>query len=573
MRSVWRVAKDEAVAERGMVAAKHPLAVEAGLAALKRGGNAVDAAVTTAFTLGVVEPGASGLGGGGMMIVHQAATGRNVVVDFAMDAPLAATADSYELERGAGSSRFGWRKVKDDANVSGYRAVAVPGLVRGLALALERFGTVSLSEALGPAIRFAEEGFVPEWTTSLQIAVSMPILSRFPASAAVFLPGGFPPRPIDGNSSGARLVQPDLARTLRAIAREGPDAFYRGAIARTIGEAMRQHGGLVSEEDLATYRATLVDGGLTTDYRGHQVVGVPGACGAVTALQSLNILEGFDLARSGAGTPESVHRQAEAFRRAFADRYRYVGDPKQAAVPWSGLLSKAYARALRDRIDPERAAAVVDPGDPWAFESGRLASEAPVAGVFGASGDRSTTHVCAVDGERNVVSLTQTLVNLFGSGVIVPGTGVLLNNAMLWFDPEHGRPNSLEPGKRGLNNMTPLLLLRDGRPFLALGAPGGLRIVNAMAQVVVNVVDYRMGIQDAIAAPRIDCSGRDLLVDARFPDSVPRAMEAMGHRLRVVEESFYGANFSTPLGILIHPETGRLHGGVDPFRPAIAAGY
>ena len=241
MATRWCVAKDEAVADHGMVAAKHPLAVEAGLAALKRGGNAVDAAVTTAFTLAVVEPGASGLGGGGMMVVHQAATGRNVVVDFAMDAPLVAAADTYELESGIGPSRFGWRKVKDDANVSGYRAAAVPGLVRGLALALEWFGTVSLSEALGPAIRFAEEGFVPAWTTSLQIAVSMPILSRFSASAAVFLPGGFPPRPADGNNPGDRLGQPDLARTLRAIART---ARMRSTAGRSLGRSARRCGNM-----------------------------------------------------------------------------------------------------------------------------------------------------------------------------------------------------------------------------------------------------------------------------------------------------------------------------------------
>jgi gamma-glutamyltranspeptidase / glutathione hydrolase len=570
-RSTWQVAKTEAVAEHGMVTAKHPLAVEAGLDVLRRGGNAVDAAVTTAFAMGVVEPGGSGIGGGGLMVVHLAGPRTTLIVDFAMACPLAATPDAYELEAAVGPSRFGWRKVRGDANMVGYRAAAVPGLVRGLALALERFGTIPLSEALGPAIRFADEGFEVPWHLALGIATAMPILMQHPASAEIFLPGGVPPRPIDGHRAGDVLVQKDLARTLRTIAEQGADAYYRGPIARTIGREMRRLGGLIGEEDLACYRAAVVEDGVGVEYRGHTVVGVPGACGCITALQALNILEGFDLAARPADALETVHLHAETYRRAFADRYRYVGDPTQSRVPWSGLLSKAYAARRRAEIGPTRASETVGPGDPWAFEP--AGTPAGVGGVAHGGGDTSTTHVNAVDRDRNVVALTQTLVNGFGSGAVVPGTGILLNNAMLWVDPEPGRPNSIGPGKRGLNNMTPLLMLRDGRPLLALGASGGARIINAMTQVLSNVVDHGMGIQRAIQLPRIDCSTPRVIVDSRFPDAVRSGLVQLGHRVHVVEETFATVNFSIPLAILVDPRDGRLHGGVDPFRMATAAGY
>jgi len=570
-RSVWRIEKEEAVGERAMVAAEHPLAAEAGLEVLRRGGNAVDAAVTMAFAMGVLRPAGSGIGGGGLMVIHRAATRQNLVLDFAMDAPLAATADAYTLEDQPGPSRFGWRKVRDDANMLGYRAAAVPGQVRGLAAALERFGTIPLAAALEPAIHLAEAGFEVDGQLALEIAEHMPLLSRFPPSAALFLPGGVPPRAASGHADADRLVQSDLARTLRLIARDGPRAFYNGPIARAITRAMREHGGLIAEEDLARYQPTLYEGGLEIAYRGCQVVGVPGACGGLTALQGLAILESFDLAALPPDSADALHLQAEAYRRAFADRYRHLGDPKQVRVPWRGLLHPAYARELARAIDPARAAPSVTPGDPWRFEP---ASEPPAVSSQGSvppPGGWSTTHICAVDVERNVVSLTQTIVDGFGCGVVVPDTGILLNNAMLWLDPEPGRPNSIAPGKRGLNNMSPLLVLRDGRPLLAVGAPGGARIINAMSQVCVNVLDHGMGIQAAIAAPRLDCSGPELLVDSRL-DGVTPALAARGHRLRVVEESLHAAHFSTPLGILIDPRTGRLHGGVHPFRVSVAAG-
>ncbi|HKG25162.1 MAG TPA: gamma-glutamyltransferase, partial [Thermomicrobiales bacterium] len=492
--SVWRIAKDEAVGERGMVVARDPRGARVGLEVLRRGGNAVDAAVTMAFALGVVEPMRSGIGGGGMMVIHETARGRTTVIDYAMDAPLAVGPDSFELEDAIGASSYGWQKVRDEANVAGHRAASIPGAVRGLALALERFGTISLAAALEPAIRFAEDGVEVSPALALSVATSMPILSRFPATTAVLLPRGFPLR-YDGPGPGDRLVQRDLGQTLRRVATEGPDVFYEGEIARRIAGHIQEHGGLIAETDLARYRPAIVDGGQETTYRGYRIVGVPGACGSITVQQGLNILEGFDLPSLGAGTVERLHLEAEAFRRAFSDRYRFAGDPKQDSVPWRGLLSKQYAAARRAEIDPTLSAAEVCPGDPHRFDDAAqpvslaTAATAPLGG--------STTHLSVVDENRNVVSLTQSLVDGFGCGVTVPGTGVLLNNAMSWFDPEPGRINSAAPGKRGLNNMSPLVVLRDGQPVLAVGAAGGRKIIHALAQIVSNVIDHGMGVQDA----------------------------------------------------------------------------
>lgn len=569
--SSWRISKDEAIGERGIVASRDPRAVQVGLDILKHGGNAVDAAVSMAFTLGVVEPMSSGLGGGGLMLIHRARDRRTVAIDYAMDAPLAAGPDTFALDDGGGAGPYGWPRVKDDANAVGYRAASVPGMVSGMALALERFGTISLGAATAPAIGFAEEGVSLDWFGSLRLATSMPVLSRFPETAAIFLPDGFPIPPGIPGGEGPRLVQADLARTLRLIATDGADAFYRGPVARAIGTTMRARGGLIAEEDLARYRATVVEP-LSIDFRGHRVFAVPGACGGVTALQALNLLDGFDLAAAEPGSVRDLHLQAEAFRRAFADRYRHVADPKQVAVPWRGLLSPGYARTIRDQIQSGRASSAVEPGGPWAFDPEPGSGPARPASS-GSGGDGSTTHVCTADHEGNVVTLTQTLVGNFGSGVVVPGTGVLLNNAMGWFDPVLGRPNSLAPGKRGLNNMTPLLVTRDGRPFLALGAAGGRRIIQAVTQILLNVVDHRMGIQDAVSAPRIDCSGPLVVTDARVAPAVRAALEAMGHRTRVAENLFHVYPFALALGILVEPGSGRFRAGVDPFRPAFAEGY
>ena len=487
-----------------------------------------------------------------------------------MDAPGGARPDTFHLEAGSGSNRFGWRKVKNDENAVGYRAVAVPGAVKGLAFALRRFGTIELSAALAPAIRLAEEGCAVSLQTGLAIAAAMRTLAPFPASAEVFLPGGFPLLSESGDRAADRLIQSDLARSLRLVAAEGPDAFYEGAIARAISDAMSVHGGLLTMEDLRTYEPQLLDPQVTR-YRGYEICGVPGACGCITAQQSLNILDGFELSACSSGGAGAYHLQIEASRRAFADRYTFMGDPKAVPVPIDGMLSEQYADVVRNVIDEGRAASVITPGDPWLFQHGSRADGS--VGASRARRDVSTTHICAVDAERNVVTLTLTLANIFGAGVVVPGTGIVMNNAMLWFDPEPGRPNSVAPGKRGLNNMTPLLVLRDGRAWLAVGAPGGVRIISAVTQVIANAIDHGMTMQGAINAPRIDASGFNTLADARLGQDGIGALERMGHRLVVVDETAGAAHFARPVGISVDSSTGQLAGGADSLRSAVAIGY
>jgi gamma-glutamyltranspeptidase/glutathione hydrolase len=475
------------------------------------------------------------------------------------------------LEEGKGSSFSGWRKVKDEANLVGHRSVSVPGAVRGLALALERFGTLSLGDAIAPAIRFAEEGIDASVTLMLSVASNAAKLRRFEATADIYLPDGVPIRAAGNTGPADRLIQPDLGQTLRSIAAEGPDAFYVGEIGREIAQHVQENGGLLSEGDLARYCPTIYEGGQRTSYRGFQVVGVPGACGSITAQYGLNILDGFDLPGLGAGTLETLHLEAEAFRRAFADRYRYLGDPSQEATGWRGMLSTEYAAERRAAIDVARAAPQAEPGNPHEFgESGMSAERGTPVGAAPVGG--STTHLSVADARGNLVALTQTLVNGFGSGVLVPKTGVLLNNAMSWFDPEPGRVNSIAPGKRGLNNMSPLVVLRDGRPLLALGAAGGRKIIQAVARVVANVIDHGMGLQEAIEAPRIDCSGTEVQVSGRIPAATVDGLEALGHRAVVCKDAPFTYHFASVLGVMVDPDTGVLRSGVDPLDAALAAG-
>jgi gamma-glutamyltranspeptidase/glutathione hydrolase len=557
---------------RSLVVAEHPLAAQAGLDVLRHGGNAIDAAVTAAFVMGVVEPWGSGLGGGGLAIIYRARDRRQVVVDFAMDAPLSAHPTMFPLGQGEGPSRFGWRKVEDDANQQGYRAAAVPGQVAGLTAMLQGFGTIPLEVAVTPAMKLAQDGCDVSSQTALRSLNALDMIRCFPATSSVFLANGLPLKPGDGFTKPDKLLQPDLARTLKRIATDGADGFYGGAVATAINAEMEAQGGLICEDDLRRYTASIHEDLQITTYRDYVVSGVPGACGCITVQQSLNILEPQDIASSRLDESAVVHIQAEAYRMAFADRYAFVADPVRSKVPMKGLLSKEYAKSLSEMIEPQRAMNSVMHGQPWEFDGGKGGSTA-IPGVGSpAPGERSTTHLCAADEEGNVVTLTQTLANSFGCGVTIPGTGVVLNNAMLWFDPEPGRPNSVGPGKRGLNNMAPLLILKDDRPVLALGGAGGVRILNCVAQVALNILDHDMELQDAIDAPRIDCSGPGVLIDSRHSTSVIGDLTSWGHQLSVVGDSPIVSHFARPFAISI-TEDGYARGGGDRAGWWAAYGY
>lgn len=563
------VDRGEAVGTRGMVAAKHPVAARAGARMFELGGNAVDAAIAAAFASGVVEPMMSGLGGGGVMIVHDPADGRSWCVDFGMRSPARATPDCYELAEGRSPDVFKWRKVAGDANLIGHRAAAVPGAVAGYAAALARWGRLPLATVIQPAIEAAAEGVPVEWYHTVLVVKELAKLRRFPATAAIFLDRHDPPAPLDVTGAGARLVQPDLARTLAQIAAGGPDAFYRGPFAEALEAEMAAHDGLLRASDLATVAPRIVPA-LVTSYRQARVATAPESFGGVTMTEMLRLLDGFDLAGLGHLSVASLHLIAEASRLAFADRYAYLADPAAVPVPYAGLLDPGYLAERRALIDPGRALAAPAPGDPWRYEPGGR----PAALALGIAPPHAsnTTHLCAADGEGLAVSLTSTLMSLFGCGVVVPGTGVLLNNGMCWFDPEPGRPNSIAPNRRPLTNQTPAIVLDAAGARLAVGASGGRRILDAVAQLIIKHVDYGLGPQAAISSPRLDCSEPEMLIDERVGPATIAGLAALGHALRPIRVDFHYNPFASPTAIQLDRAAGRLRGGADQFYPALAVG-
>ena len=568
--TTWVIQKTEARAGRGMVTAMHPLAAAAGLEILQAGGNAVDAAVATAFAIGVVEPFMSGLGGVAVMVHFDAGSRRTTVVDGSSTAPRAARPDTFELAPPSEQAgMYGWRATVGDAQNTGYRAPIVPGTPAMLLHSLERYGSghVTREQVIGPAIRLAEEGFPVDPYVAQSTAFHMRKLRPCAESMRTYFhEDGTPLTPASFGTPADRLVQPDLARTLRTLAEHGPAPFYQGEIAERIAADVQANGGLIAREDLAAYQVREL-GALQLDYRGYTLVGVPETSGCATAYQALNILERFDLAALGRGTPVVTHLIAEALRRAFLDRFTHLADPGSEPAPFEGVLSKAYAAHLAAGISPDRADPEATAGDPWRFEQG----ERPVvASGRGAGADGCTTHMTVVDEQRNVVSLTSTLGELFGSGVVARGTGVLLSNGMTWFDPEPGRVNSIAPGKRILWAPSPTIALKDGRPLLGLGAPGGRRIMSAIVQSLVNVLDFGAGIQDAVSAARIHCEGPTTQAEARLSPEALDGLATRGHRLEVVEETGTTFSFARPNGILIDPDTNRLTGGVNQFVPAWA---
>ena len=575
-RSVWRPDKDEVVVEHGAVAAAHPIAAQVGVDVLKSGGNAVDAAVATGFCLNVIEPWNSSVAGHGQMIVHMATERRSVAVDYGHRAPRAATAGMFNVI-GQTVKGNGIYEVEDRANAVGHRSVGVPGVSAGMCRAHELFGSLPLERLLEPAVHYAREGFEADPTTSLTFARNMPLLVQYGEAARIFLPDGFPPPP------GARVFQRDLADTLERIGREGKDALHRGEIAAAIDEEMNRNGGLLSAQDLADYEAQVLDP-VRTSYRSYELLGSPVPSGTITTLQTLNLMESFDLRSLAHGSPEQLHLFIEAARHAFADRYSFVGDPDFVPSPLDGILSKEYAQEVARSIDREAArlederelqpwVAYADSPlhDPWPFDPqprpvGSLSSSPPSEGDC-------TTHFSIIDRDRNMVACTQTAVAQFGSGVVVPGTGVLLSNGMTVFNPMPGAANSIAGYKRAMNNMSPVLLLRDGRPFLALGAPGGRRIVCRIANIISNVVDFGMSIQEAITAPSVDAAERETLADHRIDPQTVETLAAMGHNVKIVPEPFTGGGFARPRGVMIDPATGLLHAGVQPIGPDEARGY
>jgi gamma-glutamyltranspeptidase / glutathione hydrolase len=568
IRSAPVVTKLTPLAPRGMVVAAHALGADVGASVLARGGNAVDAAVATAFAMTVVEPFMSSVAGGGTMLIHLAKRGETVGLDFNVQAPAACHETVYPLTDGVASDLFPWRKVVGDVNTFGHRSVAVPGSVAGLCLALERYGTMDLPDVVAPAVALARDGFMPDWYHALTMAVHAQELAAFPETARTHLRDGHyihrPPTLADGD----RVLQPDLARSLELIGREGPRAFYHGAIAQAIASEMGAHGGFVTLADLAAYQVRVEEPRIRR-YRHLDVCFSGGATGGITALEILNILSAFPSSQVGCRTVRGLHLRAEAVRYAFQDRLRYLGDPEHVDAPWDALASPEYGAETADGIRVQGPRSKKATPDPWRFQATGHRAVHP-AGLAGPSGD-CTTHIGAVDRQRNLVSLTHTAVSIFGSRVVVPGTGILLSNGMLWFDPEPGKPNSVAPGKRALVNMVPVLAFRRGEPYLTLGAPGGRKIISAIPQVLSSLVDMRLGPQAAIEAPRLHTEGGDLWVDDQVGERALAALAKMGHPVVAKHADLSTFFFSRPVAIRVTKRG--LEAGLDPLRAAAAAGH
>ena len=582
--SVFTSAKQEAHGERAVVATKHRLASAAALDMLRGGGNVVDAAVAAAFAVGVVEPSSSGIGGGGYLVYQLGERGG--VFGFPMRAPLAVTPDMYRLTGAPAVGAFGWPGVEDDANLEGPRSVATPGAVAGLTAAHRELGRLPLDEVLAPAIELARGGFAPEFHDLMAFGQQAGKLSRHAELRRVLLPNGEVPYgvsiPGPGYQRGepvraepAKIRQPELADTLEQIARCGADGFYREGVATRIVDAVQAGGGVLSRADLETYRpfhwpaGGAGDGPLEVRYRDLRVRVAPFASGGITSAMTLQLLANTDVAACGHNSAEALHRFVCAARLAYADRFAFLADPESADVPWRGLTSPAYA-ARRWAAIGRKAPRHFKPGDPWQ-EEGRRARRRPPGSAPGY--EDGTTHLCVLNGAGNAVSLTNTLMAGFGSGVVAPGTGVILNNGLMWFDPVPGRVNSIAPRKLPLNNMSPLLVLDGGGARLAVGASGGRRITNCVTSLVVKMLDFGLGPQAAIDAPRLDCSTPLTAIDGRVDPAVIDELRARRHHVATIDPRYVTEGmspFASPVALARGGDS--LRGGADTFHSAHAAG-
>jgi gamma-glutamyltranspeptidase / glutathione hydrolase len=541
-------------APHGMVASTDRMASQVGVDVLRRGGNAVDAAIAVAFALAVVYPAAGNLGGGGFMMIRLR-DGRATAIDYREMAPAAAGRDVYldeqgNLKRGEGSSTLG------------YRASGVPGTVAGMGLALKRYGSGKLTwpQLVEPARRLAAEGFRLPYGLARSLRGNADTLGLYAESKKVYLNGG------RFYEEGEVWRQPELAATFARLQRLGPREFYEGRTARLVADDMRAHGGLITLQDMKNYVAKEREP-LRSTYRGYEVVSMPPpSSGGAVLIEMLNILEGFDLRHMGAASSERYHVETEAMRRAFADRAEYMGDADFVNVPVAGLIDKAYAERLRKGIRMERAStsAEVRAGRPAGAES------------------EETTHFTVVDAEGNCVSNTYTLNDSYGSKVVMRGTGVLMNNEMDDFAAKPGTPNAygliqgernaVAPRKRPLSAMTPTFVMRkDGTLWFAVGSPGGPTIINTVMQVITNVVDFDMNLQQAVDAPRIHHQWLpDEIVYEPFGLSADtfRALEQRGHK--IVEKPRYMGDAQ---GIMIEEKTGVRLGASDPRNYGEPVGY
>jgi gamma-glutamyltranspeptidase/glutathione hydrolase len=562
--STWRPV---ILSDNGMVASGHALASEAGLRVLKAGGNAVDAAVAAWAVQGVTEPEMTGLGGDMFMLVYLAKTGEVKFINGTGVAPMAATVDFY--------------KSKGGLPDAGVLSVSVPGAVAGAELAARTYGTRPLQELFAPAAELAERGFPVTESVASAIAVSRDKLSA--SSRRIWFKGD---RPLE---MGDRVVQRDLGATLREIGAKGSAAFYQGPVAEKFAAYMKAESGLITQKDLAGIRAN-EDAPLRISYKGVDVFECPPNSQGFVMLQALNILEGLNVRYLRHNSAPYLHAVTESLKLAFADRNKYVGDPKFVPdIPMREMLSKEYAAVRRSLINPDRAIAGEAPaGDPRAPATtsappvayASAAGSADLSVVRGAAEDGHTTYLAVIDKDRNMVSVTSSLLSLFGSGHVVEGAGFMLNNRMAYYGLDEGDPNVLRPGKRVRQTINPALALKDGKPYMVFGTPGADTQPQAQLQFFLNVVEFGMNVQQALEASSVvttsfkssyypHAAEGTLQVPSSLPRHVLDELAAMGHALDIRNVRGVGS----VKAILVHPATGVLMGGVSPTRDSYVMAY
>lgn len=498
--------------KNGMVASEQGLATQVGLDILKQGGNAIDAAVAVGFALAVVLPNAGNIGGGGFMVLHDDKTGKDVAIDFREIAPAKASRDMYLDNQG---------NVIDGKSLFTHDASGVPGTVAGMEYALKKWGTMPLSKVLEPAIKLADKGFIVSDVLAQTLKEEKSTLGKWSASKAIFFKNGEPLK------SGDLLVQKDLAKSLRLIAKQGAKAFYQGEIATKIAREMQSHGGTMTLEDLKAYKVVERQP-IIGDYRGYKVVTMPPpSSGGVHLIEILNMLEHYPIKEDGVNSAKNIHHMAESMKLAYADRSEYLGDPDFVKIPVTGLTSKAYANELVKTIDDNKArlSSDIKPGKPQPYESDQ------------------TTHFSVMDKAGNAVAVTYTLNLNFGSGIVVEGTGILLNNEMDDFSVKPGVPNAfglvggtanaIEAKKRPLSSMTPTIVMKNNKPWLVTGSPGGARIITTVLQSVVNTIDHEMNPAEAIITPRVHHQWLpdELRVEEGISPDTIKLLQDKGHKV------------------------------------------
>jgi gamma-glutamyltranspeptidase/glutathione hydrolase len=554
-------------AAHAIVVSVHELASQVGVEIMQGGGNAIDAAVATGFALAVVHPAAGNIGGGGFMLIRRA-DGKAHFIDYREKAPAAATRDMYLDPQG---------NVIAGASEIGYKAIGVPGSVAGMVYAEHKYGKLTLNRVIAPAIRLAREGYALSWEQAADMQDRH--LAEFPESRRVFQRNG------DYYQPGEIFRQPDLARTLERIAAK-PDDFYHGSLAQDLAAAVQKGGGLITADDLARY-AVKEREPVRGTYRGYEVISAPPpSSGGTVLIESLNILEGYDLAKMGDRSAQSIHTTVEAFRRAFFDRAEFMGDPDFARIPVAQLIDKRYAAAWQETIDPVHATASKDLKRPAVFsELEQYAFRRPP--LLAPHESHHTTHYSVMDADGNAVAVTTTINDWFGSRVTADGLGFLLNDEMDDFSSKPGVPNAdgliqadanaIGPGKRPLSSMAPTIVVRDGKTVMVLGSPGSSKIITTVANVLMGVVDYGMNIQEAVNAPRFHHQWMPDVVNVEqwfSPDTV-NLLQHMGYNVQI--GLHYGTNvapyWSDAECIAVDAKTGQRMGASDVRDGGRAVGY